>query len=95
MRHSDLEISQEIRLEAMRQLVACAIAAAHRNLPNAQTVIDEMGKTLIQEWLKLATSKPLPSDSVVTRNTVITGFTEEISSVIALAGEILKKNQNN
>jgi hypothetical protein len=91
MRDSDLEISQEIRLEALRQLVACALAAVHRNVPDAEAVMNEMGQTLIQDWLKLATSQPGRNARVATRNLVITEFTEEVSGVIRLAGEMIKK----
>jgi hypothetical protein len=83
----DHEISQEVRLVALRQLVAYAIAAAHRDSPQAKATFDEVGKMMIRECVELATAQA--AGRTATRNTVIAHFSEEVSGVMSLAGSMV------
>jgi hypothetical protein len=89
MDHADLEISQEVRLVALRQLVAYAIAAAHPGLPEADATLDEAGRKMIRNCVEAASA--LADGRTASRNTVVSEFAEEVSQVMNLANAYRKE----
>ena len=83
MNHADLEISQEVRLVALRQLVAYAIAAGHRDGVDSDATLDEVGRRMIKDCLETADS--MAAGQIESRNTVVSEFAEEVSQVMNLA----------
>ncbi len=89
MNQADLEISQEVRLVALRQLVAYAIAAGHRDSVDSDSMLDEVGRKMIKECAALANS--LGEGRIASRNAVVSEFAEEVSQVMNLANMMRKE----